>query len=110
METVYVPPPTSTSYKKTPPINPTYENFITQAQGHFSDRPIPPRVGEKEAIFINQAIAEIRTLGKKVNTLETESKERDLELIAVFEKLDEGEEETKRLRRICDEVGRCRGR
>lgn len=81
--------------EETSPTNPAYENFITQAQGRLQDRPFTPRVNEDEVIFIDQAIAELRTLREKVNSLESETQERDLELIAVFEKLDKREKQRR---------------
>ncbi|TLD32129.1 Spermatogenesis-associated protein 20 [Venturia nashicola] len=94
----------ATDPEETPPTDPVYDAFITQAQGRLQDRPLATRVSKAETRFMDQAIAEIRTLRERVATLEGQGNERELDMTAVFDKLNEIEEENERLRKTCDEA------
>lgn len=86
----------------TPLTDSAYEDFIEQAQGRFQDRPLGSRVYEDEVPFVDRAIAEVRTLRERVESLTEQEDEDHRDLSAVIGGLDTKERENERLQKICD--------
>lgn len=90
--------------KPTSSTDAAYQDFIDQNSGRFQDRPLGSRVYKDEAPFVDRAFAEVKTLRKRVKSLEEERIKHNLQLEAVIEALDETEPEFQSLRKNCDKM------
>ncbi|KAE9972570.1 hypothetical protein BLS_003963 [Venturia inaequalis] len=81
-----------------------YDDFVEQNSGRFQDRPLGSRVHEDEVPFVDRALAEVKTLRKRVRSLEEERTKHGLQLEAMIEAVDGTEVGFQNLRKNCDKM------